>query len=253
VWAFKKIASRLVFPVPLCLEILLIGLILLWLTKRQKTGKLFVTLGTVLLALFSNGAVSNWLLEPLEVEYPALQNPPVAAAGVRWIAVLGSGYSCDPSLSPSARPEPESLMRLVEGVRLQRLLPGSKLIASAEFCSQPEEAAKNYAALTELLGLQKDNFVVAEGARDTADEVKLIQNSVAQEPFILVTSASHLPRAMAMFQDAGMHPIAAPTHNLVRRDPDNDPSSYFPSAGSLRKSERAVYEYLGQAWAKLTK
>jgi len=29
------------------------------------------------------------------------------------------------------------------------------------------------------------------------------------------------------------------------------PGRFYPSAGGLRKTERAFYEYLGLAWAKL--
>jgi uncharacterized SAM-binding protein YcdF (DUF218 family) len=257
VWALKKVVSRVFFPLPLGLEIMLVGLLLLWFTKRQKTGKVVTTFGVLLLALLSSGFVGDRLLGPLEASYLPLLNPAdTGAAGVeapiQWITVLGSGYTPDPKLPASAQPSSETLTRLVEGSRLQRLFPGSKLIFSAGYFDQPGETAKTISSLASLLGIQESNLIVAKGARDTAEEVKLIERIVGREPLVLVTSASHMPRAMALFQAQAMHPIPAPTCYRVRENQASDPSSYFPSADALGKSERAFYEYLGQAWAKLS-
>jgi hypothetical protein len=46
----------------LCLEVLLIGLLLLWFTRKQKTGKTVVTLAGALLFLFASPLPSDMLL-----------------------------------------------------------------------------------------------------------------------------------------------------------------------------------------------
>ena len=40
---FKKIVAPFFFPLSICLEILFLGLFLLWFTRRQKTGKIIVS------------------------------------------------------------------------------------------------------------------------------------------------------------------------------------------------------------------
>ncbi|MGB9488546.1 MAG: hypothetical protein WCD04_20825 [Terriglobia bacterium] len=50
----KKIFSRLFSPIPLCIEVLLAGLLLLWFTRKQKAGRIVVTFAAVLLLLFSS-------------------------------------------------------------------------------------------------------------------------------------------------------------------------------------------------------
>src|SRR5262252_3629957 len=100
---FKKIVSPLFLPVPLCLEILILGLILIWFTRRQRAGKLVITLGALLLVLLSNTSVSDFLLKGLEYRYPQPSVGPgsnVGGAGspVKYIVVLGGGYSNDPHL-----------------------------------------------------------------------------------------------------------------------------------------------------------
>ena len=87
----KKIVALFFYPVPLCLEILAVGLLLLWCTRRQRAGKVMVTLGTGLLAVLSFSWGPNLLLKPLEQGYPPLRHPPTQTS-VTWIVVLGGGY-----------------------------------------------------------------------------------------------------------------------------------------------------------------
>jgi uncharacterized SAM-binding protein YcdF (DUF218 family) len=89
---FKKIVAPLFFPVPLCLEILLLGLILLWFTKKQKAGKIIVSIGVGLAIIFSYGTVLNILLRSLENKYPPLINFQ-EVDDVEWVVVLGGGHT----------------------------------------------------------------------------------------------------------------------------------------------------------------
>ena len=96
----KKIISPFFMPVPVVLLLALLGLFFLWFTRRQKTGKVLVTISTLLLGFFSYGAVTDMLVEPLEQEYPPLMNME-DFQGVKWIVVLGGGSGVDPSLPRS--------------------------------------------------------------------------------------------------------------------------------------------------------
>ena len=66
---FKKIVVPFFFPLSICLEILFLGLFFLWFTRRQKTGKIIVSLGTIVLVMISYVTISDVLLRPLEYEY----------------------------------------------------------------------------------------------------------------------------------------------------------------------------------------
>jgi len=65
-----------------------------------------------------------------------------------------------------------------------------------------------------------------------------------------VTSANHMPRAVAVFNKQQLNPIPAPANFLVKILPNREPKLEF-TAGNLYKTERAMYEYLGLAWYKL--
>jgi uncharacterized SAM-binding protein YcdF (DUF218 family) len=90
---FKRIGSSFPFPVSLCLEMLLVGLALLWFTRRQKAGKVLVSAGTVLLLAISYPFVPNLAVDTLEQGYPpvpdatASQTASNGAQAIEWIVV----------------------------------------------------------------------------------------------------------------------------------------------------------------------
>ena len=106
------------------------------------------------------------------------------------------------------------------------------------------------AGVAEIMGIGYNKLVLEELSKDTKDQARLIYEIVGDERFILVTSASHMPRSMALFQKSGMKPIAAPTDYWVKERQGISPGVFFPNASSLRKMERVVYEYLGLGWAR---
>jgi uncharacterized SAM-binding protein YcdF (DUF218 family) len=247
---FKKIVSTFLFPVPLCLEILLVGLFFLWFTRRQKLGKVFVTLGVALLAVLSYGSLSDMLLKPLEYSYP----PKPGIEEIRrakWIVVLGGGHVYDPRLPITSQFSEESMTRLVEGIRLQKVNPGAKLLLSGGRVFDPAADAEIMAQLALSLGVDRQNMVLETASRDTEDEARIIKQMVGNDPFLLVTSASHMPRSVALFNNLGMNPIPAPTGHMVKEARELNPRMFFPGVDGLRKAETAFYEYLGLAWAKL--
>jgi uncharacterized SAM-binding protein YcdF (DUF218 family) len=247
---FKKIVAPLFFPVTLTLGILLLGVFLLSLTRRQKIGKIVVLIGIIFLGMLSYDAVSDKLLQPLEYQYPpllSLQN----IQNIKWIVVLGGGHISDPKLPITSQISNASLVRLVEAILIHNRLPKSKLILSG---GSPFEKISNAQVLAEVaiaIGVKKEDLILEDISKDTEDESRLIQEIVGQGQFILVTSSSHMPRSIALFKRLGMHPIPAPTDYLVKESQEMSPGMFYPSVSGLCKTERAFYEYLGMAWAKL--
>ena len=246
----KKILSPLFFPTTLILGTLLLGLFLVSLTRRRRTGKIFVLIGVLLLGMLSYDGVSDRLLRPLEYQYPpllSLEN----IQNVKWIVVLGGGHSSDPKLPITSQISQNSLVRLVEGIRIHNRLPKSKVILSGGSVFEKISNAQVLAEVAIAIGVKKQDLILEDVSKDTEDEARFIQQIVGQEQFILVTSASHMPRSIALFKRLGMHPIPAPTDHLVKECQKISPGMFYPSANGLCKAERAFYEYLGLAWAKL--
>ncbi|HEX8354976.1 MAG TPA: ElyC/SanA/YdcF family protein [Pyrinomonadaceae bacterium] len=249
---FKKLVAPFLMPVPFCLALLVAGLALLWFTRRQRAGKYLATAGALLLVLLGYGVASNRLLARLERRYAPVADAAAAAGRVRWVVVLGGGSSSDRRLPEGMRLSEASLARLVEGVRLQRQLPGSRLLLSggSVFGSDPD--AGTMRSLAVGLGVDPASLVLDSDSPDTETQAEVVRAQVGGEEFFLVTSAAHMRRSVALFKKAGTSPIPAPTHFLAQRGGGGlTPGDFFPDAGGLRRAETVTYEYLGLAWAKI--
>jgi uncharacterized SAM-binding protein YcdF (DUF218 family) len=252
----KKIIYPLFYPLTLCLILMIWGLFLLWFTKRQKSGKILVSMGVIFMIALSYGTISDSLLRPLERTFPPLlmeklPGPVPFEQKVKWIVVLGGGHASDPGLPVTSQISFDSLARLTEAVRLYRKLPGTKLILSGGAIFDPASEAEIFFKTARIMDVPSRDLVLSGQGRDTEEEARIIEKTVGKEPLILVTSALHMPRAMALFKKRGMNPIAAPAAHLVKHRQESIPRDFYPSANALQKTQMAVHEYLGIAWSKL--
>jgi len=249
----KKWISPFLYPLSFSLIITLAGLFLLLFSKRQRLGKALVFIGLLFLFLFSTGPVADMLVAPLESMYPAFSADTRDGGAIEFIVVLGGGHVSDPRWPVTSQIGEAALGRVVEGIRIHRALPSTKLLFSGWGGYDPVPTAEVAARVAMILGVAADSIVTVSQPRDTAEEARFIKEIVADRPFVLVTSASHMPRAMALFRKQGLQPIPAPAQPQTLESPGAklSPGLFFPSPGNLDKSGRAVHEYLGIAWAKL--
>jgi uncharacterized SAM-binding protein YcdF (DUF218 family) len=255
-FAIKKLLSAGLQPYSVMFAVMVVGLILLFFSHRQRLAKILLTTGLGLLALFSVSPVARTIARPLETAYSPLlaqatqasETLPDGSPAPRWVVVLGGGHSESQSLAAIHQLAPPALARLTEGIRLQRLLPESKLVMSGG-----NSHSQVLAAAAVSLGVSQERIMRGPDVLDTIDEARGLHAILGQDRFALVTSATHLPRAMAMFKKVGMNPIPAPTEYLAIDTPLNFEQvlGFIPHAGPGVMIERAWHEYLGLAWAKL--
>ncbi|NRA14887.1 MAG: envelope biogenesis factor ElyC [Oceanospirillaceae bacterium] len=244
---FKKLFAAILMPVPMVLIITVLGLLLLLFSQRQRLGKWLTTGGVLMLVLLSSTPIANLLITPLENHYPAYN---LDKGSVKFVIVLGSGHTSDSRVAVTSQIGSASLARLMEGMRIYKANPDAKLIFSGWGGTDPVPNAEVVARVAIALGVPKTDIIKEPRAKDTHDEAEMNKSVVGDAPFALVTSAAHMPRAMALFQKQGLMPVAAPANYLVKNSPGQSPSVKFDAA-NLAKSESAIHEYLGLAWAKL--
>lgn len=236
-----NLIAGLLMPLPVILLLLALGLLLQLLAHRV-AGFLLLLLATGALCALALPGVPEQLLEPLEAEYPPLVEPPDAA----WILVLGGGAYEASDRPTTGRLSESSLARVVEAVRLSRLLPGARVVLSGA------DSAEAMAEAAWGLGLAMDTVEVFPDAGNTAAEAHAAAERVGSGvPIILVTSAFHMPRAVALFERHGLTVVPAPAGHLVAPAQGAPLSSRLPQAEYLRYSERALWERLALFWGRL--
>lgn len=248
-FALKKWIGGLLLPLPLLLLIMACGLILLFFTQRQKAGKISMLIAWGALLLLSLQPIADRFLAPLEQHYPTLNS----TSHADYIVILGGGYTYNPQWAPSSNLINNSLARVNEGIRQLQLNPNARLIfTGAAALNNSVSAAQVAAKVAESLGVPAQHIIMLDTPRDTQEEAVAVAHVVGDHPLVLVTSANHLPRALAFFQAQGLSPIPAPANQLALQSPLNPWEKALPAPLYLSHSERAWYEYLGQLWQKMT-
>jgi uncharacterized SAM-binding protein YcdF (DUF218 family) len=243
----KSIAGALLMPLP---GLLLLGILgwILWTHGRWKrTGQGMVAASLLLLSLVALAPVADALVRPLERSVPAFPGD-----SVDIVVVLGSGHISDPALPLSAQLSSAALVRLVEGVAIATAQPWSLLVLSGWGGADPEPNAEMYREMAAALGFPEVRMVVEPRPRDTRQEAELLAPLLTGHRFALVTSASHMPRALALFRAQGLDPIPAPTGQLAKEPQAFDVLTLVPDEDNLARTRFAWHEILGRVWARLT-
>ncbi|HSY05795.1 MAG TPA: ElyC/SanA/YdcF family protein [Steroidobacteraceae bacterium] len=231
-------------PLPISLILVCTGL-LLKLTGRRRVAGALIGGGIIVTLAATVGPIANGLLRPLETRYSAVLDASALSSAPRYVAVLGSGYSPREALPVTAALDGIGVVRLAEGIRLFRQLPGARLILSGGPVRDQPPVARGYALAAAALGVPAAAVILSDSAGNTGEEIRALRAQVGDATVLLVTSAAHMPRAMALSRQEGLHAIAAPTGNLTRAGGPGEFWLALPSGTSLRKSETALHEYEG--------
>lgn len=222
-FTLKKVLSLFLMPT----AIALLAALALWyllLKKSYKKAQALVWVVIAWLFLISYHPVAYMLLSPLEKQYEKLSTMP---ADVEYLLFLGG----------------DTKGRLYEVLRLYQINPKLKLITSG-YEPYGGNGAVEAAAMLTASGIPKEAILIRPHSKDTKEEVAMMQKLVGTQPFLLVTSAYHMPRAMAIFHKNGLNPVAAPTDFFAHKP------HYFPrlEGANIEAVDSALHEYIGLLW-----
>ena len=228
-----------------------LGVVYLYLGWHKAARRLLVALAIVCLtiALFPIG---EWLFYPLEQQNP----PALLPTHVDGIVVLGGGESVSLSHAWQQVALGDGAERLTTMVMLANAYPRALLVftgGSGSMVQQGTTGAEVARQFGQSMGLPKGRLMIESKSRNTLENAVLTKAMMQPKPdqrWLLVTSAFHMPRSLAVFCKAGwpMQPYAvdfrAEKGNLLRFD--------WGFAGHLRNLNQAFKEWLGLAAYKLT-
>ena len=234
--------------------LLLIASLFFLLFRKNKMGVACLSLALFLQIFCGYGFIVKKEIGKREQLFPPLTQEAITNLDdqrIEYIVVLGSGHVSDDRLPETSQIGGSSLYRLIEGIRLINLFPGSKLVLSGGIVYDPVPNADVVKRVAESLGVSSDRIIAENRPIDTVQEAKYLEPLLGKENFILVTSALHMPRAIDVFKDFGMQPIAAPTDYIVKRHVIEPPGVIFPSTANFDLSPRIIYEWIGSEWNKI--
>jgi uncharacterized SAM-binding protein YcdF (DUF218 family) len=218
--------------------------------RFRRLGRVILGLSILFFYLLSISPTGDLLIGSLESKYPALS--PETLPRVGTLVVLGGGASAA-HLPVSSRLSQSSSKRLLEAARLYRLMDQPRIVISGG-SGNPFVKVSEAVLMRELLldlGIPKRRILIEGESKNTFENGKAVQRLGLQQPLVLITSASHMARALRVFQALGMSPLAAPCDFRTGLSGD-DPLRFIPSTGALATSTAAIYEYLGTWWYGLT-
>ena len=244
-FTLTKIVQSLLLPPSGLLILMAIGFLVVG--KKRILGMLCIASGFLLLYALCISPVSNALIQPLESVYaPFVYTKDLDAQAI----VVLSGGAREPSV-PGLLPEPNdySLERLVYGVALSRKLRLPLLLVGGSGDSgRPQLLEAEAMARTAIsIGVPVKDIVVENSVRNTHESAKAVKRLLNKSRIILVTSAAHMKRSVAMFKKEGVDIVPAPTGYRTDRHALTG-YSFIPRIENLSTSSLALSEYLSYRW-----
>jgi len=226
--------------------------ILFWAGKKKSAQFCFFA-GFFMLLIASTGPVPLLFTRYLETRYAPLITPlPASDIAQVHVLVLGGGHTTDERLPPNNQLSLGALGRLVEGIRIQKMHPGSLLILSGYPGRDPVSNAEVMHRTAMVLGVDSANTAIMPQPASTRQEAAYYRKKFGdRHPLIIVSTATHIPRAMIWFRKQGLSPVAAPTNHIIKIGENTITKKWWlPSHRFIELTDRVVYEFAGivQAW-----
>jgi uncharacterized SAM-binding protein YcdF (DUF218 family) len=248
----SKFLPLFIYPLGLVFILLLFALLL---RRKEKTRNILIVLSLLILWLSSTSLVSENLARSLEWRY----FPPKEIPSADVIVVLGGGTEA--IVYPRSGVEVNGAGDRVlyaarifkEGKAAHILLTGGEISWMNSTTSTP---AGEMAEILQFLGVPQNALWLENKSQNTRENAvfsKNILDDKAIKKILLITSASHMPRAAAVFQKLGIEVIPLPVdYSTTQVDNSSNKQDWLgqvfgllPSAGNLSGTTNALKEYLG--------
>ncbi len=248
----SKLLPLFIYPLGLSCILLLFAL---WLSrKRSRKTYIPILLALVLLLLSSNSIIANNLIASLEKQYLPLSEPHTAEA----IVVLGGATRNNepPRILPDMSDRGDRLLYAAklykDGAAPKILLSGGRI----QWTGGDSSEAKSMATILELMGIPPEDLILESRSLNTHENAVYTKEILQQQNIdkvLLVTSAAHMPRSIAIFKRENINAIPAPAdymisdRNLVehRYTSESRILSLLPNSQSLDYTTQAMKEYIG--------
>jgi len=245
-FTLAKILGFFSIPSNVLITLALIGALLMA-TRFARAGRRLAIFSVILIAIAGWSPLGNAIILPLEDRFPAWDESRAAPTG---IICLGGALDTVVSRARGQVALNEAADRMTAMAELARRFPDARIVFSGGSGRLLYEGATE-AELAERLfvsfGIEKSRLTLEDKSRDTAENARMTRDVVKPKPnerWLLVTSAYHMPRAIALFREAGFSVEAFPVDYRTRGAVDM--LRPFSTIGDgLRRTDTAVREWVG--------
>lgn len=223
------------------------ALALLILIRWRRPAVIMLWSGLLVLGLLGFRAIPDAMLRPLENRYPV----PAAQAIERHVGVIVLGGALQHPDSFAAHgqvPLGEAAERMTVPMGLMRQHPWLELVFSGgegRLLTTGVTESELARVFYQQQGLDMSRVRLEDGSRTTrenAQQVAKLLGERCQQPWLLVTSAWHMPRSMAEFEAVGCKVTPYP---VDFRTGDSTALTEYSLAHSLLRWQTALHEWLG--------
>jgi uncharacterized SAM-binding protein YcdF (DUF218 family) len=214
----------------------------------DRLARFFLLAAVTVLWVASTPIVADYLLLTLERRYPpvAVEDTPTADA----IVVLGGGVS-GPAPPRIAIDLSDAADRVLHAARLYRAGKAPVVVVSGgaiPWLGSDIPEARSMQTLLEEWGVPGASILAEGASRNTHENAVFTRHLLAEQGLqrvLLVTSAMHMPRALATFTSAGIDAVPAATDFTVTYRDQRTPIDFLPDAAALSRTTDAIKEYIG--------
>lgn len=230
----------------------LLGLVAL-LLRRRRTGLGLLVTATVALVVAGWSPIGPALVMTLEDRFPVPALPP----GITGVIMLGGAVDIHVSQDRNQIVVNDNAERIFAVAALARRYPQARLILSGGIAHESHGSSLSEAEgarrMLVDLGVASERLELEDRSRTTfenAVESLAVAHPKAGETWLLVTSATHMPRAVASFRAAGFSIMPFPVDYRTRPADLRRPVASL--AEGLVFSDAAAHEWLGLLAYRLT-
>lgn len=223
------------------------SLSLLILMRWRRLAVVMLWGGLVVLGLLGFRAIPDALLRPLENRYPVPEAQSIE--GHAGIIVLGGALGHPESFRAHGQvPLGDAAERMTVPVGLMRQHPQLALVFSGgegRLLTLGVTESELARVFYQQQGLDMTKVRLEDGSRNTrenAQQVAKLLGIRCQQPWLLVTSAWHMPRSMAEFEAVGCKVTPYP---VDFRTGGSTALTEYELAHSLLRWQTALHEWLG--------
>jgi uncharacterized SAM-binding protein YcdF (DUF218 family) len=218
----------------------------LWLViSRRRRGLSLIVAGTVALVAICILPISSLMVIPLEDRFA----PPTLPAHVDGIVVLGGSISPKLSVARGRPAVRDASERLFSAAALARLYPDARLILCGGIVNPYAKAVPESMVMRDLLasiGVTPERLELETKSRNTYENAIYAMELAHPKPgetWLLVTSGTHMPRAVGSFRKAGWTILPYPVDYLT--DGTASIGFDFELSKELRRMDLAAHEWIG--------